>query len=1074
MRIVRGIPLLAALLMVVALTACSREARKARHLGRAESHFKAGDYEKAKIEYLNVLRLERNNFRALRQMGLIFQEQGAPLQAYRFLAKAKELAPEDQEVLLKLGLVHHAAGEFANAREIATAILAKDPVHEEALLLFAEASVTPENVANAGQWLEQARGRASNKAAFHLATARLSLRKQDEKSAEAAVRQALVVDPKSALGHMALGEFLRSRTNLAEAEQEFRKAAELAPLRSPVHLKYAEFKVMTGAIADARKVLTDLTRKVPDYLPAWQMLAQIAFNGKNHDECIALAERVLNVDSANFQTRQLLAQARMAKGQTAQAVRELETLNGIFTNSPQARYQLALAYLQSTNQAQAAVALEQAVRMNTNFTEAVLLQARLNLSKGDAADVIPPIVALLKRQPKTKQAYLLLVDAYRQSKRPEDAAHVLRELAKVYPQDPEAPFFLGMFSREQGKNTEARVFFEKALALAPDNLPILYQLIDLDILEKKYQASLSRLQMAQKATNSAGLKFLEARVYRAQGDLNQAELALKKTVELDPNFISAYQLLATTYVAAQKLAQATEQLEELLSNKPRDQSSLMLLANIYEQAKDYGKARQTYEKLLAINSLYFPALNNLAYLYGEHLGQLDKAHEMARKARSLSPENPAIADTLGWILYKRKDYQGALALLQESASKLAGVPEIQFHLGMAWYMMGQAEPARLAFQRALASPDPFQGKEEAQRQLGLLGSEPGKPGASSAADLEAILKTHPNDILARMRLAELYEKQNSPDKAAKQYEAVLEINAQSSSAVLKLARLNAGPLGDRVKAMTLAKRARELAPADAEAAQLLGKLAYQSGNHSWSYSLLQESTARQTNNADVCYDLGWAAYSLGLVAEANQNMKRSLSIDPQSVHADSAKWFLFMTALTENSNSLVQAEARIKELLKADPNHAPALMALAQIHVQRGESREAIQIFEKVLGQFPKLALAQKQLAALYAQQPGKEERAYELATSARGVLRDDAGLAKTLGKLTYGRKDYRYAATLFEEALRNSPQDAESLYLLGMSHYQLKAVTASKAALQKALASGLGEPSASEAKRLLAELQTK
>jgi len=1068
-------PLLVALLIVMALTGCSREARKARHLARAESHFKAGDYEKAKIEYLNVLRLEQNNLRAIRQIGLIFQDQGAPLQAHRFLAKAKELAPEDQEVLIKLGLVYQVTGEFGKAREIATAILAKDPVNEEALLLFADTSVTPENVANAGQWLEQARGRVSNKAAFHLATAQLFLRKRDVKSAEAAVHQALLVEPKSALGHMALAEFFRLRTNLAEAEQEFRKAAELAPLRSPVHLKYAEFKAMTGAIADARKVLTDLTRKVPDYLPAWQILAQLAFSEKKHDECIALTERILNVDPANFQTRQLLAQARMAKGQTAQAVQELETLNAIFTNSPQARYQLALAYLQSTNQAQAAAAVEQAVRLNTNFTEAILLQARLNLSKGDAASVIPPILALLKRQPEAKPAYLILVDAYRLSRRPEDAANVLREFAKVYPQDPQAPFFLGMFSREQGRNTEARAFFERALALVPDNPPILYQLVDLDILEKKYKASLLRLQQAaQRTTNSPGLKFLEARVYRAQGDLNQAEIALKKTLELDPNFISAYQLLATTYVAAQKLPQATQQLEELLSNKPRDQSSLMLLANIYEQAKDYDKARQTYEKLLAVNSLNFPALNNLAYLYGEHLGQLDKAHDMARKARSLAPENPAIADTLGWILYKRKDYQGALMLLQESAGKLAGVPEIQFHLGMAWYMMGQADPARLAFQRALASPEPFHGQEEARRHLGLLGSDSGKPSASSITDLEAILKTHPNDILARMRLAELYEKQGAADKAAKQYEEVLERNSQSSSAVLKLARLNAGPLGNRDKALTLAKRARELAPADAEVAQLLGKLAYQSGNHSWSYSLLQESAARQTNNAEVCYDLGWAAYSLGLVAEANQAMQRSLSIDPRYAQADGAKWFLFMTALTEKSNDLVQAEARIKELLKADPNHAPALMALARIHEQRGESREAIQILESLLTRFPKLALAQKQLAALYSQQPGKEERAYELASSAREALRDDASLAKTLGKLSYGRKDYRYAATLLEEALRSSPQDAESLYLLGMSHYQLKAVTASKAALQKALASGLREPSASEAKRLLAELQTK
>src|SRR3989442_1194768 len=130
MRNVRGMPFLAAWLIVMALTGCSREAKKERHLGRAESHFKSGEYEKAKIEYLNVLRLEQNNLRSIRQIGFIYQEQGAPLQAYRFLVKAKELAPEDQEILMKLGLVYQATGEFAKAREVAAAILARDSVNE--------------------------------------------------------------------------------------------------------------------------------------------------------------------------------------------------------------------------------------------------------------------------------------------------------------------------------------------------------------------------------------------------------------------------------------------------------------------------------------------------------------------------------------------------------------------------------------------------------------------------------------------------------------------------------------------------------------------------------------------------------------------------------------------------------------------------------------------------------------------------------------------------------------------------------------------------------------------------------
>jgi len=1071
------VALLTAAFVLVLSTGCSADAKKARHLERANGYFKDGDYEKAKIEYLNVLRLEPMNPRAIRQTGFMLHEQGAPISAYRFLLKAAEQNPQDADIAIKLGFAQMAVGEVKKAQEAATAVLAKDPSHQEALLLLADSAIAPELISTAAKWLEQVRSKAGHKAAFHLASAQLALRKRDLAGAEAGLRQAVTVEPKSALAHMAMGEWYRAKTNAVQAEQEFKTAMELAPPRSPAPLKYAELKVNAGAVEEAKKILNEVTKKTPDYLPAWGLLAQLAFAEKQYDECISISERILNADQANFQARQLLAQSKLAKGQTPQGIQELESLNTLFPQSPQAKFQLAVAYLQTTNLDRAAATLDKAISLNTNFTEAILLQARLNLNKGDGAGVVSSMLGLVKRQPDAKAAYVLLADGYRMLRRPDDAMGVLRGLAKAYPQDPQPTFMLGMMLREQGKNAEARGYLESALVLSPDNLPVLYQLVDVDILNKSYQGSLTRLQAEiQRRPKLGGLKFLEARVFLAQGDLARAEESLKKTIELDPNFVSAYQLLATTYISGKKLGKATEQLEELLSNKPGDTNSLMLLGTIYEQAKDYGKARDTYEKLLTVHSQHVAALNNLAYLYAEQFSNLQKAHELARKARALDPvdERGYLADTLGWILYRRKEYQEAVMLLQESATKSSSLPEIQFHLGMAHYMMGQTEPAKLALQRAVASPEPFPGKEEAQRHLALLGTGTGTAGGGSVADLEAVLKTNPDDILTRMRLADLHEQQGASEKAAKRYEEILQLNPQSAAAMVKLARLNAGPLKDREKALTLVKRARELAPNDSDAAFLMGRLAFQGGDHAYGYSLLRETSVRQPNNAELFHDLGWAAYSIGQVTEANQAMQRSLSIAPQNPQADAAKWFLIMTALTEASKDLAQSEPRVQELLKADPNHAPALMVLGLIYQQRSENPQATAAFEKALARFPKLAPAQKYLAALYAQTPGKEAKAFELATSARAALPQDPGVAKTLGRLTYGRKDYRYAVSLLEEGLRGGPQDATSLFLLGMSHSQLKDATAAAAALQKAITAGLTEPSATEARRMLAELQKK
>ena len=89
-------------------------------------------------------------------------------------------------------------------------------------------------------------------------------------------------------------------------------------------------------------------------------------------------------------------------------------------------------------------------------------------------------------------------------------------------------------------------------------------------------------------------------------------------------------------------------------------------------------------------------------------------------AKEVLPDSARISDTLGWILYKRGVYQRALSLLQESASKLPDSPEVQYHLGMTHFKLGNREAAKQALAKALKSNSQFPGVEEARRTLAEL------------------------------------------------------------------------------------------------------------------------------------------------------------------------------------------------------------------------------------------------------------------------------------------------------------------------------------------------------------------
>ena len=120
---------------------------------------------------------------------------------------------------------------------------------------------------------------------------------------------------------------------------------------------------------------------------------------------------------------------------------------------------------------------------------------------------------------------------------------------------------------------------------------------------------------------------------------------------------------------------------------------------------------------------------------------------------------------------------------------------------------------------------------------------------------------------------------------------------------------------------------------------------------------------------------------------------------------------------------------------------------------------------------FPDFAPAQKRLASLYAEDPEKRDQAYDLVIKARKALPDDPELAQILAELSYQRKEFAYAVQLLRRSSKKRPLDAKYLYYLGMSHLKADEKLESREALRQALAAGLPDPLASEAKSVLADL---
>jgi tetratricopeptide (TPR) repeat protein len=913
----RYLPLIFVLCLAAVTSAgCSKdEPTKEELLSRAEAAFAAGQYDKAEMDYRKVLSRAPEDLAALRQLGIIYVDQGQIMQAYPLLKKGAELQPDDPEIQLKLGTIFLAGRDYTQARDAASQILEKQPDNEQALLLFADASRTPDDIADARKRIQSLREKGQDRAIYHLALASLDLRQNEQPRAESELKTAVKLDPKSIEAHAALASLYWSRNDLKEADQAFKTAVELAPPRSPARMRYVDFLLKTRGNAEAKKILEETNQKLPDYLPPRVLLMKMACAEHQNDDCVARVKNVLSQDSINYDALFQDGISNLAKGDAVGAIRDFEYLSNAYRQNPLVRYQLALAYLLYSNSKDMSEAnrrnavdaaesrLNEAVGLEPRFDRAAMLLAELKLRKGNPAAAVELLEPLTKERPQIAQAQYLLATAYLAQRKSDQALAVYRNMTELFPNDPQPSFLIGNVLLGQGKQADARKAFAKSNEVSPDYLPAVERLVDLDIADKQYAAAMDRVQkVIDKDPKLASPWGLRAKIYLAQRDFTHAEPDLLKAIELDPKLEVAYQLLAQLYVASNRQEEAIAKLTAFVENNKGAPAvpALMQLATIQERLKHFDAARDAYEKVLTVAPNVPLALNNLAVLYSEHFGQLDKAYDLAKKAKE-AVNDPHIADTLGWILFKRADYNGALPLLQDGAAKLPNLPEIQFHLGMTYYMLGEEGPARDALQKAVDAPADFPAKDQARRRLTLLAIPAGTANATVRTQLENYLRESPNDPVALTRLAEVQQREGAVDQAVKTYEKVVADNPSYAPAMHQLALLYGQLSTDSAKAYELVTKAHQAFPGDAVIAKTLGILSYRRGFYPQSVELLKEAAAKRKDDPEVLYYLGEVHRQLKQYTECKSDLERALTLNLSPGLANDAKG-----ALAECSESSPQ------------------------------------------------------------------------------------------------------------------------------------------------------------------------
>ena len=128
----------AGIVAVMILSGCGgAEERKGKYLERAKAYFEEENYDKAKIEFKNVLQIDPKTAAPYYFLGRIAEADQEWREAFGNYSKAVELDPDLLEARTRLGRFYLLADQSDKAEEQISEVLTKAPDDPDALLLRA-------------------------------------------------------------------------------------------------------------------------------------------------------------------------------------------------------------------------------------------------------------------------------------------------------------------------------------------------------------------------------------------------------------------------------------------------------------------------------------------------------------------------------------------------------------------------------------------------------------------------------------------------------------------------------------------------------------------------------------------------------------------------------------------------------------------------------------------------------------------------------------------------------------------------------------------------------------------------
>lgn len=842
--------------------------------------------------------------------------------------------------------------------------------------------------------------------------------------------------------HLAVGE-------AALAEEELLQAKQLGADPVLVALPLAQARNALGKYEDNIRDLVPTRAPRAQQPDLWVELGLARLYNDDPGGAGIAFEEALKIDPLHAGARVGLARIPLQKQDFAAAERLADAATSAHPASAAAWFVKASALHGQGRHVEAAEGYARVLALEPGFTAAALGQATALLDAGRDGEAESLLVGLRER----------------------------------YPWMPELPYLQAQALERLGRAGEAESAMKAAAALldpvAPDEL-------------------LDNLAMLR----------LAGTVAFATGQNERAHQALSLYLERRPDDIEVRKTLGRIALAVGKPADARRALAPLLNLGLADAETLGLLGDASAQQNDYIAAESYYRD--AINDYrggpaLLGRLGALQFRLGQRdaalqtLGQLDQIPEQAvpagvslysamlhfaegrnDEARSITervkasqPGNLLADNMLAALAIVEGRNQEARETLDAILARAPGFRPARFNLARLELIEGRpAEARRLIDALLTETPTDTRALLETARLDAAAGDR-----RSAIQVYGKVLELDPGSITAATELAELFLAEGLPAEAMK---TALELNRalpRSFHALELLVRVQLARGATDDARLTL-KNASVLAGFDPRQLMRTAQLQQAAGAHEealWTFAKLLEERPEATAARQ---GLAESLFQLGRLDEAREQLDRILSSRPDDVRALALLGDIylaqgqFVTAAGRFAEALQHAnrpelavslfrartlagegEAALAELQAwsgANPGQPLVLRALAERNHQLGQAREALALYEELLGHIPNDAFVHNNIANLLFEVD--IERAYKAARRAHELAPSHPSVLDTLGWILVQVGNLPEGLAHLRNAVARNGSSATIRYHLGVALQEFGSREESRRELEQAL----------------------